>query len=180
VTSTPYHPKTNGLAERAARTLEDRMLAANDTIPYLNLRLQKCLMSYRNTPQKSTGRPPAELLFGRWLHTALLDSFCDNVALSPVIRHHCYDVDYTNNLSMTRFTTLDHFIISGTLFDRCALCVNVLHDVDNTSDHDPLILQLSLTWNVRSGFSRHASRGPRRLMATAKRIAMSSRYIYMI
>ena len=55
----------------AVRTFKERMLAAKDTIPDLNLRLQKFLMSYRNTPQKSTGRPPAELLFGHHLRTCL-------------------------------------------------------------------------------------------------------------
>lgn len=71
VTGMPYYPKTTGLAGRVVRTLKERMLAAKNTSPALNLRLQKLLMSHRDTPQKSTGRLPAELLFGHRLRTCL-------------------------------------------------------------------------------------------------------------
>jgi transposase InsO family protein len=71
VLSSPYHPKTNGLAERAVRTFKERMMAAKASIADPSTRLQKFLMSYRNTPHKSTGRPPAELMFGRRLRTRL-------------------------------------------------------------------------------------------------------------
>ena len=67
----PYHPKTNGLAERAVRTFKERMMAAKASIADPSTRLQKFLMSYRSTPHKSTGRPPAELMFGRRLRTRL-------------------------------------------------------------------------------------------------------------
>lgn len=70
VTGAPYHPKTNGLAERAVRTFKERMKASQD-VPDVDLRLQKFLISYRNTPQKSTGRAPSELMFGRRLRTRL-------------------------------------------------------------------------------------------------------------
>ena len=71
IRSTPYHPKTNGLAERAVRTFKERMLAARHTTADISTRLQKFLLSYRNTPQKSTGRPPAEMMFGHRLRTCL-------------------------------------------------------------------------------------------------------------
>jgi hypothetical protein len=71
VLSTPYHPKTNGLAERAVRTFKERMSATKSTTADLHTRLQKFLLSYRNTPQASTGRPPSELMFGRRLRTRL-------------------------------------------------------------------------------------------------------------
>lgn len=71
ILGTPYHPKTNGLAERAVRTFKERMTAGRMTSPDLNIRLQRFLLSYRNTPQKSTGRPPAELMCGRRLRTRL-------------------------------------------------------------------------------------------------------------
>lgn len=71
VLSTPYHPKTNGLAERAVRTFKERMTAAKTSTADLGTRLQKFLLSYRNAPHNSTGRPPAELMFGRRLRTRL-------------------------------------------------------------------------------------------------------------
>jgi hypothetical protein len=30
-------------------------------------------------------------------HTALLDGFCDDVGLTPIVRHPAYNVDYTSN-----------------------------------------------------------------------------------
>jgi exonuclease III len=73
-----------------------------------------------------------------WSHTELLSSFCDSNELLPTIRHmHC-NVDYTYNFSMERFSILDHFILSGILYNTCVDGIYVLHDVDNISDHDPL------------------------------------------
>ena len=69
--STPYHPKTNGLAERAVRTFKERMKASKGSAADWELRLQRFLIAYRNTPQKSTGRAPAELLIGRKIRTKL-------------------------------------------------------------------------------------------------------------
>ena len=71
ITGNPYHPKTNGLAERAVRTFKTRMSAARRTTPDLHARLQKFLLTYRNTPQKSTGRAPSEMVLGRRLRTCL-------------------------------------------------------------------------------------------------------------
>jgi len=79
-----------------------------------------------------------------WVHTALLDSFCDNIGLSPIIRHLNSNIDYTYNFNMTRFSILDHFLLSGTLFAASVMSASVVHDVDNTSDHDPLVLNLLL------------------------------------
>ena len=47
---------------------------------------------------------------------------------------------------MTRFSILDHFLLSGTLFAASVMSASVVHDVDNTgtSDHDPLVLNLLL------------------------------------
>eukprot|EP00731_Ephydatia_muelleri_P031413 Em0022g927a len=69
--STPYHPKTNGLAERAVRTFKGRMKASKGSAADWELRLKRFLIAYRNTPQKSTGRAPAELLIGWKIRTKL-------------------------------------------------------------------------------------------------------------
>jgi len=40
---------------------------------------------------------------------------------------------------MSRFSAIDHFLLSGTLFAKAVDYVYVLHESDNTSDHDPFI-----------------------------------------
>lgn len=79
-----------------------------------------------------------------WLHTTLLRSFCDNLNLNLGIHHESCNIDFTYNFNMIRFSTIDHFLLSGTLFDTSLTSLNVIHDVDNTSDHDPITMKLSL------------------------------------
>jgi len=75
-----------------------------------------------------------------WLHTEILRDFCARLNLEPTIQHDNSQVDYTYNFSMTRYNTLDHFIVSGTLFHVAVESVSVLHDGDNISDHEPLCI----------------------------------------
>lgn len=70
ITSTPYHPRTNGLAEREVRTFKNRMKASVG-ITNLEERLFQVLFSYRTSPQRTIGRSPAEVLFGRPLRIFL-------------------------------------------------------------------------------------------------------------
>ena len=57
-------------------------------------------------------------------------------------------MDYTYHFSMRRFSTIDHCLISGTLHEKALTRVEVLHEVDNTSDHDPLVVHLSLQMSL--------------------------------
>ena len=79
-----------------------------------------------------------------WMHTALVNSFCDEVGFSPVVRHAKCTIDYSYNFNMERFNILDHFLLSGTLFNVSMQSAFVVHDVDNTSDHEPIFLHLEL------------------------------------
>ena len=66
---TPYHPSSNGLAERFVRTFKLAMKAgATDNIPLAH-RLANFLLSYRSTPHSSTGRSPSYLFLHRELRT---------------------------------------------------------------------------------------------------------------
>ena len=69
ITSAPYHPSTNGLAERAVQVLKQGLKKV--TTGNLKTRLARVLLSYRITPQSSTGVSPAELLLGRCPRTRL-------------------------------------------------------------------------------------------------------------
>jgi endonuclease/exonuclease/phosphatase family metal-dependent hydrolase len=77
-----------------------------------------------------------------WPHTALLNSFCDNHGLIAADRHSKNTVDYTYQFNMERFCTLDHFLLSGTIFEEFVSSVSVSHDIDNLSDHEVITLQL--------------------------------------
>ncbi len=62
-TSAPYHPSTNGLAERAVQTFKAYMKKVPDAP--LRDNLSRFLFQYRITPHSTTGISPAELLLNR-------------------------------------------------------------------------------------------------------------------
>ena len=68
-TSAPYHPATNGLAERAVQVIKNglRKVTQGD----IHLRLVRILFVYICTPHGTTGVTPAELLMGRMLRQHL-------------------------------------------------------------------------------------------------------------
>lgn len=69
VTSAPFHPSTNGQAERMVRTTKEALsrIVQGDW----SRRLADFLLQQHVTPHSSTGRSPAELLMGRRVSTML-------------------------------------------------------------------------------------------------------------
>jgi len=63
LTSAPYHFSSNGLAERAVQIIKKGL--KKTSLGSIQARLATTLMSYRLTPQSTTGVSPAELLLGR-------------------------------------------------------------------------------------------------------------------
>ena len=63
LTTAPYHPASNGLAERAVQTLKTGLKKM--TTGNIEDNLARFLFQYRITPHTTTGRSPAELLMGR-------------------------------------------------------------------------------------------------------------------
>lgn len=69
--SPPYHPASNGLAERAVQTVKNALKKHFIENDLSDRRLQSFLLTYRNTPHATTGVSPAELFFKRTLRTRL-------------------------------------------------------------------------------------------------------------
>lgn len=68
---TPYHPSSNGEAERFVRTFKEAMKAGKYDSLTLSHRLQNFLFSYRSTPHSTTQVAPCELFLGRKVRTRL-------------------------------------------------------------------------------------------------------------
>nr|XP_033477362.1 uncharacterized protein K02A2.6 [Epinephelus lanceolatus] len=68
ITSAPYHPATNGLAERFVQTLKHALKTSKGQ-GTLHQRLHNFLLNYRNTPHATTKTSPANLMLKRDLRT---------------------------------------------------------------------------------------------------------------
>ena len=71
IRTSPYHPSSNGMAERMVQTFKNSMEKMKENKGDLSEKLQRWLFTYRITPQTTTGRTPSELLMGRKLASAL-------------------------------------------------------------------------------------------------------------
>ena len=69
VTSAPYHPSTNGLAERGVQTLKQGIRRTKGSS--IQEKVSKFLFNYRITPHSTTGIAPSELLMNRRLRSWL-------------------------------------------------------------------------------------------------------------
>ena len=68
ILTSPYHPSSNGLAERAVQTFKSAVVRMEGP---MDVRLSRFLFRYRVTPQSTTGLSPSQLLMGRRLRTRL-------------------------------------------------------------------------------------------------------------
>ena len=68
--SPPYHPATNGLAENMVKNVK-QWLKKQGRVTNINSALAAFLRTYRNVPHTSTGKTPAEIIFGRVPRTHL-------------------------------------------------------------------------------------------------------------
>ena len=67
-TTAPYHPGSNGLAERAVQTLKRGLkMISEGSWEHC---LARYLLTYRTTSHSTTGVSPSELMFGRQLGTS--------------------------------------------------------------------------------------------------------------
>ena len=71
IQTSPYHPASNGAAERLVQTVKQGLRSALRKGVSLDQALQAILLRYRTTPQSTTGVSPSVLMFGRNLRTRL-------------------------------------------------------------------------------------------------------------
>ena len=77
--TSPYHPKSNGEAERAVQTFKNSSKVQKMDKDDIQTKLSRFLLCYRNTPNSTTGLTPTELFLKRRTHTRL-DLLRPNVA----------------------------------------------------------------------------------------------------
>ena len=66
----PYHPASNGIAERAVQTFKNAMKSAEGE-GSVQSRINTFLLRYRLTPHTTTGKAPCEVLMGRTIRSKL-------------------------------------------------------------------------------------------------------------
>ena len=76
ITVAPYHPASNGLAEKAVKIVKDGLRHSDGG---LETKLMRVLFKYRTTPHTTTEETPSKLLMGRELKTPL-DNLCPNLS----------------------------------------------------------------------------------------------------
>ena len=85
--SPPYHPASNGLAERNVQTFKQMLKKSNANLP-LQHRVSDILFQFRNTPHSLTGKTPAELFLLRAPRTRL-------ALAKPNLQHKVIDKQIT-------------------------------------------------------------------------------------
>ena len=84
IRSAPYHPATNGAAERFVQTFKQALRAGKNDRGNVRQKLAQFLMMYRNTPHATTRVSPAELFLKRRAHTRL-------DGMRPASSNHVYE-----------------------------------------------------------------------------------------
>ena len=93
IKTVPYHPASNGLAERAVQTFKACMKKLSNGL--LQDRVNSFLLKYCMTPQTTTGVSPAELLMGRKLRThldLLVPDIGGKVRMRQNLQKHSHDL----------------------------------------------------------------------------------------
>ena len=83
IRTAPYHPSSNGLAERFVQSFKQALKASKNDGRSLNHSLSIFLLTYRSSPHATTGVPPCTLFLKRNLRTRfdLLNPSCSQRVL---------------------------------------------------------------------------------------------------
>ena len=109
IRTAPYHPASNGLAERAVQTLKEGLKKLTDGC--LETKLSRFLFQYRITPHTTTGQTPAQLLIGRCLRSHLDQ-------LLPDLTSHVQDKQQFQKDRYDQHTKPRHFLPDEAVFAR--------------------------------------------------------------
>ena len=71
IRTSPYHPSSNGEAERFVQMFKRSLKTSKDDSGTLSVKLSRYLLTYRNNPSTTTGVSPAKLFMKRLLHLRL-------------------------------------------------------------------------------------------------------------
>ncbi|KII65161.1 hypothetical protein RF11_07234 [Thelohanellus kitauei] len=113
ITSSPYHPRTNGQVERTIQTIKNRYKKLTN-VHDIRKRLSITLFWYRITPHQSSNRSPAEAMFKRKINT-LIDnirpSIVSNLEFSSIKR----SLDHDKHSKFRQFKAGDEVWIKNEL-----------------------------------------------------------------
>eukprot|EP00731_Ephydatia_muelleri_P018626 Em0011g666a len=107
ITSAPYHPASNGLAERGVKSFKEALKKSSGDV---ETRLASFLFAYRLTPHSTTGVSPAELLLGR-RPRSLLDSLHPDLASKVSICQERQKAAHDKHAKARSFVTGDRVYI---------------------------------------------------------------------
>ena len=71
IRSAPYHPSSNGAAERFVQAFKRAMKVSEKSNASFNHQLNNFLLSYQSTPHSTTNVAPCSLFIGRQVRTRL-------------------------------------------------------------------------------------------------------------
>ena len=120
ITSAPYHPATNGLAESAVQTFKQALRSMHRSSKPVKEKQAKLLIAYRNTSHSTTDVSPTQLFLGRPLRTRL-DLVKPNLNRKMVNQQHQQSIRAANEKVGDSVMSRDY---RGDLKWRARLIVN--------------------------------------------------------